>query len=51
MFSSNQRYYQCYSFLLLDAAQYAYNGTYIRIIAFEAISMDLSRECDMNLKG
>ena len=33
----------------LDAAQYA-NCRYIRIIAFEAISMDLSPECDMNLK-
>ena len=51
MFSSNQKYYQCYSFLLLDGAQYTENGTYIRIIAFEAISMDLGPECEMNLKG
>ena len=50
MFSSNQKYYQYYPFLLLDAAQYA-NGKYIRLIAFEAISMDVSPECDMNLKG
>ena len=50
MFSSNQKYYQCYPFLLLDAAQDA-NGRYARITAFEAISMDLSPECDMKLKG
>ena len=50
MFSSNQKYYECYSFLLLGAAQDAQNGTYIRIIAFEAISIDLSPECDINLK-
>ena len=37
-------------FCLLDAAQYA-NCRYIRIIAFEAISMDLSPDGDMNLKG
>ena len=47
MISSNQKYYQYYSFLLIDAAQYA-NGRYIRIITFEAVSMDLSPECDMN---
>ena len=50
MFSSDQKYYQCYSFLLLDAAQDA-NGRYIRIIALETISMDLSSKCDVNLKG
>ena len=27
------------------------DGRYIRIIAFEAVSMDLSLECDMNSKG
>ena len=50
MFSSNQKYYQYYSLFLLDAAQYT-NCRYIRIIAFEAISIDLSPEGDMNLKG
>ena len=36
-------------YLLLDMLKT--DGRYVRIIAFEAVSMDLSPECDMNSKG
>ena len=51
MFSSNKICYQCYSFLYLLLNMLKTDGRYIRIIAFEAVSMDLSPECDMNTKG